>query len=60
MTISQLKQFYVEVHQEKLLQERLQVQLNLATVCRLAVQLGLEQGSNFTIEEVEDSIINQS
>lgn len=60
MTISQIEQFYRIVEQDKALQKRLWIQVNLPTVCRLAVQLGLEYGYSFTAEEVEATILNQT
>ncbi len=60
MTNSQLDQFYTIVRSDKALQDRLRIQVNLATVCRLAVQLGLEYGYSFTTKEVEATIYNQT
>jgi hypothetical protein len=54
-TTTNLEQFYQELLQDTILQERLKAATDTDSLCELAVEMGKEKGYEFTKAEVADS-----
>jgi predicted ribosomally synthesized peptide with nif11-like leader len=55
-TTSDLEQFYSKLLSDTVLQEKLKAATDLDSLCQIAVQLGVESGYMFTIEEVKAAL----